>query len=162
MHRLGAWLSGIAAAGLMGSILTAILPEKGRRFMRFATGLIMILLVLAPIRTLSGFSISEQLASIESSLYQHMEAFTASAVNGAKSIAVRETELFLQNELEKQGISASIRLRAAQTTDGEWVYESAVVQPSGILTPAEEAAVQSLLTSQTGIHPNQIQMNGCD
>ena len=57
MHRLGAWLSGIAAAGLIGAILTAIVPEKGRRFMRFATGLVMILLVLAPIRTLSGFSI---------------------------------------------------------------------------------------------------------
>lgn len=162
MHRLGAWLSSIAAAGLIGSILTAIVPEKGRRFMRFAMGMVMILLVLSPIRTLSGFSVLEQLASIESTLYQHMDAFTASAVSSAKAIAVRETELFLQDELEKQGISASIRLHAAQTTDGEWVYESAVVQPSGILTPAEEAAVQSLLTSQTGIHPERMQMHGID
>ena len=143
MHRLGAWLSGIAAAGLIGAILTAIVPEKGRRFMRFATGLVMILLVLAPIRTLSGFSISDQLALIESSLHQHMEAF-------------------LQNELEKQGISARIRLYAAQTADGEWVYESAAVQSDGMLTSTEAAAVQSLLENQTGIHPEQMHISGCD
>ena len=162
MHRLGAWLSGIAAAGLIGAILTAIVPEKGRRFMRFATGLVMILLVLAPIRTLSGFSISDQLASIESSLHQHMEAFAIRAADGAKSIAVRETEAFLQNELEKQGISARIRLYAAQTADGEWVYESAAVQSDGMLTSTEAAAVQSLLESQTGIHPEQMHISGCD
>ena len=144
MHRLGAWLSGIAAAGLIGAILTAIVPEKGRRFMRFATGLVMILLVLAPIRTLSGFSISDQLALIESSLHQHME------------------EAFLQNELEKQGISARIRLYAAQTADGEWVYESAAVQSDGMLTSTEAAAVQSLLENQTGIHPEQMHISGCD
>lgn len=162
MHRLGAWLSGIAAAGLIGSILTAIVPEKGRRFMRFAAGLVMILLVLAPIRTLSGFSVSDQLASIESSLHQHMEAFAIRAADGAKSIAVRETELYLQNELEKQGISARVRLHAAQTADGEWIYESAAVQSDGMLTPAEAAAVQSMLESQTGIHPDLMQISGCD
>ena len=74
IQKLGVWLVGVAAAGLVGSVVTAVTPEKGRKTVEFACGLLVVFLILLPVRSLSGFSLPDVLADYEAALSQRIES----------------------------------------------------------------------------------------
>ncbi len=151
IQKLGVWLVGIAAAGLVGSVVTAVTPEKGRKTVKFACGLLVVFLILLPVRSLSGFSLPDVLADYEAALSQRIESVGAGVEENAEAITVRTAEAFLNEKLAEMGILAEVSLKMGTDEAGRRILYSASV--SYELTPDEGEIRQAgeMIEAQTGI-----------
>lgn len=151
MQKLGAWFTGMAAAGLLMSLLQTLIPEKGRKTFQLASGLIMILLILSPVRTSGAFSASKLLEDFERQISANISEFSSRSASAAEEMAIRETEEFLRECLEADGIFVSITLKTTEADSGSRIFHSAIVRPQSELTPAEQETIERLIEEQTGI-----------
>ena len=155
MQKLGIWLVSIAAAGIAASVLAAVSPEKGRKTIKFAGGLIVIMLVLQPIRSLSGFSLPDLLSNYETALSQRLANVAVDVEEEAEAITVRTAEAFLNGKLEEMGVSAQITLQMGTDENGRRILYSATVDYE---LPPDDGQIQSvggMIEAQTGIPPSR-------
>lgn len=151
MQKLGAWFTGMAAAGLLTALLQTLIPEKGRKTLQLASGLIMILLILSPFRTSGAFSPAKLLEDFESQVSANISEFSSRSSSAAEQMTIRETEQFLCECLEADGIFVSITLKTAEAESGTRVFHSAIIRKQSALTPAEQETIERLIEEQTGI-----------
>lgn len=151
MQKLGAWFTGMAAAGLLMALLQTLIPEKGRKTFQLASGLIMILLILSPVRTSGAFSTSKLLEDFERQVSANISEVSSRSASAAEEMAIRETEEFLRECLKADGIFVSITLKTAEDGSGTRIFHSAIVRPQSELTPAEQETIERLIEEQTGI-----------
>lgn len=151
MQKLGAWFTSLAATGLLMALLQTLIPEKGRKALQLASGLIMILLILSPIRTSGAISPSKLLEDFENRVSANISEFSSRSASAAEQLAIRETEQFLCERLEADGIFVSITLKTAEDESGSRIFHSAIVRQQTELTPTEQAMIERLIEEQTGI-----------
>lgn len=158
MQKLGAWFTGMAAAGLLMAVLQTMIPEKGKKTFQLASGLIMILLILSPFRSSSAFSPSKLLGDFESQVSANISEFSARSSSAAEQMTIRETEQFLCECLEADGIFVSITLKTAEDESGIRIFHSAIIRQQSELTAAEQEVIEHLIEEQTGIPPERQSM----
>lgn len=139
MKDVGAWLLGIAAAGMLSALAVSLTPQNGRKAVKFAGGLLVILAVLLPLRSIEGYSISSVLASYEDELASRTAAQSSEIGSLAEKITASELESYLSALVKANGAEAKVN---AVTIDG--VPYSAMFFYS---EPVSEALIQKI-TSQ--------------
>ena len=148
MQALGRWMLSLATVGLLGALLTAVVPEKGRKTVRFAFGVWMIALTLQPIRSLSGFSAESMLVSYENALAERLRAAEQTADSGAAAMIVASAQAWCEESLRIDGVNAEVRLKYDMARDqfvgAEIVYQN---EPGD----AQRVAVATMIAAQTGV-----------
>lgn len=151
MQKLGAWFTSIAAVGLFVSLLQTLIPEKGKRTLHLASGLIMILLIFSPFRKSGNLSLSKLLEGFEKQVSSKISEFSSQSAVAAKKITIHEMEQFLCECLDAEGVSVSITLQTTESESGSCVFYSATIHTQTVLTAAEQERIQLLIEEQTGI-----------
>lgn len=151
MQKLGAWFTSIAAVGFFVSLLQTLIPEKGKRTLQLASGLIIILLIFSPFRTSGKLSLAKLLEDFENQVSSKISEFSSRSAVAAETITIHEMEQFLCECLDAEGVSVSITLQTTESESGSCVFYSAMIYPQTVLTPAEQDMIQHLIEEQTGI-----------
>ena len=148
MQTLGKWMLSLATVGLIGALLTAVVPERGRKTVRFAFGVWMLILTLQPIRSLSGFSAESALASYETVLAERLREAEQWADSGATAMIVANAQAWCEEILRADGVNATVRLEY-DMTHGQFVGAEISYQTQP--TEAQRAEVAARIAAQTGV-----------
>lgn len=150
MRALGSWLIALSAAGLLGALLTAITPEKHKKTMRFAAGILVIWVVLQPLETLMGKSVTAELLAYETGVGARMESVREAAAAEAAAMIRANTEQACAEALAAVGIAAEISLTPA--ADGSCFVRAEIVYET---PPADDtiASAAEIIAAHTGVAP---------
>ncbi len=150
MRALGSWLLALSAAGLLGAVLAAVAPEKQKKTVRFATGILVILVVLQPLKHLSGQSVTADLWSYEAGVSARLESVREAAAAEAAAMIRVNAEQACAEALAEAGILAEVLLTPA--ADGSRFVCAEIVYET---SPTDDtvAAAAELVSARTGVAP---------
>lgn len=148
MQALGKWMLSLATVGLLGALLTAVAPERGKKTVRFACGVWMLILTLQPIRSLSGFSAKAVLSAYETVLAERLHQAEQTADHTATAMLVSNAQSWCEEVLCSAGVDAAVKLEY-DAACGRFVGAEITYQAPP--TEAERAAVAAQITAQTGV-----------
>ena len=151
---LTGWLRPLIAGALIVSLLLALAPEgKSRAPLRFASGVLMTLLLLRP---LTGLDLTQLPELISTGLFR-TEAVVESAAQQAEAVydlfIRRETEEYIWNAAEALGFE-TLGVRAVLKEDAEEpvLWEICL---RGSWTPAQRSELSRLLETELGVPPER-------
>ncbi len=148
MRAVGSWLLALSAAGLLGSVLTAVAPEKNKKTVRFAVGILVILSALRPLNNLSGLSLRSDLMAYEAELSARLDAVRDTAAAGAEAMICANAEQACEQVLAEAGIPAVVTLTPA--ADGSCFIRAEITYE--LLPDADTIALAAeAVTAQTGV-----------
>ena len=150
MRALGSWLLALSAAGLLGAVLTAVAPEKQKKTVRFAAGILVILVVLQPLERLLGQSLTADLRAYEAGVSARLEAVRETAAAEAAAMIRVNAEAACAAALAEAGILAEVFLTPA--ADGSRFVQAEIVYETPP-TADTIAAAAELVSAQTGVAP---------
>lgn len=150
MRALGSWLIALSAAGLLGALLTAITPEKHKKTIRFAAGILVILVVLQPLETLMGQSVTADLQAYEAGIGARLESVQEAAAAEAAAMIRANTEQACAAALAAVGIAAEVSLTPA--ADGSCFVRAEIVYET---PPTDDtiASATEMIAAHTGVAP---------
>jgi hypothetical protein len=151
LEKLGSWFLGIAAAGIISGLCAMLAPENGKKAVKFAGGLLVMLAVLLPIRSLSGYNPVSVLERYEAELASRIASLTNSGAADAAGIIEDQTEDYIENKVEELGYSCTADVVVKKNQQGFLApYSVTVIYRS---LPADDIlkTVKALIEEQTGI-----------
>ena len=148
MRALGAWLLAVAAAGLFGAVLTAVAPEKSKKTVHFAAGILVILAALRPLNNFSELSLHTNLSAYETALSARLDAVRNTATAEAAAMVRTNAEQACVRGLAELGIRAAVVLTPA--ADGSRFIRAEITYET---IPDADALVLAteLVSGQTGV-----------
>lgn len=148
MRVLGAWLLTLSAAGLLGAVLTAIAPEKSKKTVSFAAGMLVILAVLRPLNHLPELSMGTNLSAYETEISARLDAVRDTAAAEAAVMIRTNAEQACVRVLAEAGIPAEVVLTPA--TDGSRFIRAEITHET--LPDADSLALAAeIVSTQTGV-----------
>lgn len=127
LDKIGTWLLGIASAGLISGLCTFIAPESAKKTVKFAGSLLIILAVLFPLRSLSGYNPSQLLESYEDLLSRRISSITKSNSKDACEIMADQAEDYIESKAAGLGIKCEAKVHVTTDKNGDMFPYSAMI-----------------------------------
>ena len=147
---MSAWLYRLAVCGIVCAVAAAAVPGEFRKHAAAAGSLLFLLLVLSPIRDLSGFDAK--------ALLDEFEARAEASWDRSLSAEIRKSELsgYLTEAAAKSGLSCRIEVRLDGSADGISVLGASVEYDSGF-SEEEKSLAEEIIREATGLSPEKIE-----
>lgn len=150
LEKLGIWLLGISAAGIISGLCTLAAPENGKKAVKFAGGLLIALAVLSPIRSLSGFDPAQVLKNYETELSNRISSYTKTNTESSSQILAQQTGECIENRIAELGYKCSAKVHVS-TTNGYITPYSVIVSYEELPVTDVLDSIKAFILSQIGI-----------
>ncbi len=148
---MSAWLYRLAVCGIVCAVAAAAAPGELRKHAAAAGSLLFLILMLSPIRDLSGFDAK--------ALLDGFEARAEASWDRSVSAEIRSSELsgYLTEAAAQSGLSCRIEVRLDETAEGISVLWASVEYDSGTPSEEEKALAEEIIREVTGLSPEKIE-----
>lgn len=149
MEKLGQYLLAIAAVGILVSLLQAAAPgEQGKRAVKLAGSMVLLLVVLAPLPGLGQANLNRLVADAVEELENTEIPVSAAGENQIAAGITQRCSAYIWDKAAELGMSVEAQW---QLTEGDgWPYPTGVVL-RGTWTEPQRQALAELLEQELGI-----------
>lgn len=152
MEWLRGWVTGIASAAFLLAIAQAVTPPgTGKKVVRLAGGLVMVLVVIRPLLgvSLSDFSLRDipAIATMDRS-FENVENAGMSAM---QTIIEERTAAYILTEVQTRNLSLTVTVSAKALSEGEVPMPYAVTLRGAEVSKAEQESLARWLETQVGL-----------
>ncbi len=151
MERLGNWFLGIAAAGLIGTVAQAFTPEQGQRQVRLASGILVVLAVLLPLRHAEGLDLRRAVSGIEASVSAKIEDLTSSVEGDTEELVRKQAENYICQLAVANGGRVDAEIRLSTDPTGNRILYSVTVRYAEGGTEEMEQLLREAILDNLGI-----------
>lgn len=149
MEKLGQDLLAIAAVGILVSLLQAVAPgEQGKRAVKLAGSLLLLLVVLAPLPGLGEKGLSQLVTAAVEELRQTGGGVSAEGENQIAAGITRRCTAYIWDKATELGMSVEAEVQL--TREDGWPYPAGAVL-RGTWTEQQRQALAELLEQELGI-----------
>lgn len=148
-ERLGGYLLAIAAVCILSSLLQAAAPgEQGKRMIRFAGSMLLLLVVLAPLPGFGEEAIGTLVEDALEALPEYEGTWSESGENLIAAGITRRCSAYIWDKAAELGMSVEVELQLAQGQG--WPYPCGAVL-RGTWNEQQRQALAEILEQELGI-----------